>query len=209
MHFHSEDIAGMERRRRAALINSVTGFKSANLVGTADRDGHSNLAIMSSLLHLGSNLPLLALVLRPDTVERHTLENIRDTGVYTVNHVHAELVAQAHQTAARYPREVSEFAATGLDELWLDGVAAPLVAQARIRMVLALREEQTLAINGTQLLIGEITYLECPDAALRDDGAIDPERADTIALAGLDSYYRTRLVRRMAYARPELPPREL
>jgi len=209
MQLRSPDIAAMERRRRAALINSITGFKSANLVGTADADGKSNLAIMSSLLHLGSNPPLLALVLRPDSVERHTLDNLRASGVYTVNHVHADIIGAAHQTAARYPREVSEFAATGLTERWLDGVNAPLVAEANICMVLELREEHHLSINGTQLVIGEIVYLECPDSALRDDGAIDPEIAGTVALSGLDSYHATRRLRRMAYAKPELPPREL
>ena len=30
----------------------------------------------------------------------------------------------------------------------------------------------------------------------------------TVALAGLDSYYRARQLKRMAYAQPGLPPRE-
>ncbi len=70
-------------------------------------------------------------------------------------------------------------------------------------------EEHTLAINGTQLLIGEIRLLEFPDHAQREDGALRPDIAGTVALSGLDSYHRAAPPRRMAYAKPELPPREL
>ncbi|MFT7286762.1 MAG: flavin reductase (DIM6/NTAB) family NADH-FMN oxidoreductase RutF [Halieaceae bacterium] len=209
MHLNHTDIAALDRRRRALLINSVTGFKPAVLVGSVDGRGQSNLAIMSSLVHLGSHPPLLALVLRPDSAERHTLGNIRATGVYTINHVHADIIEAAHQTAARYPREISEFAATGLTEHWLQGFAAPFVAEARVRMAIALREEHYLAINGTHLLIGEIRQLEVPQEALREDGALDPALADTVAIAGLDSYYRGRHERRMAYAKPDTPPQTL
>lgn len=209
MQLDREAIGGLERRHRAALINSITGFKPANLIGTADAQGRSNLAIMSSLVHLGSQPPLLGVILRPDTVERHTLDNIRCSGQYSVNHVHESFVPAAHQTAARYPRDVSEFSATGLSERWLPGFAAPLVAEARIRMMLALREEHALQINGTRLLIGEVLYLEFPDNIQRDDGALQPELAGTVALSGLDSYHRAGAPRRMAYARPDTAPREL
>ena len=209
MQLRGADIEALERRRRAALINSVTGFKPANLVGTADRDGRSNLAIMSSVVHLGSHPPLLALVLRPDGVPRHTLDNIRATGAYSINHVHREMVPAAHQTAARYDRDISEFAATGLTERWIAGIAAPLVDEACVRMALELREETALAINGTHLLIGEIVYLEFPDVAQRPDGALDPAVAGTVALSGLDSYHVAQPPRRMAYAKPDQPPREI
>ena len=209
MYLDRAAIEGMERRRRAALINSVTGFTAANLIGTADSEGRSNLAIMSSAVHIGSHPPLLALVFRPDSEERHSLANIRDMGVYTLNHVNEAIIEAAHQTAARYPREQSEFAATGLREHWHTGFGAPFVAEAAVRVGLALREEITLAINGTHLVIGEIQHLELPDAALNELGALDPALAGTVALAGLDSYYATQLRRRMAYAKPGIPPRAL
>jgi flavin reductase (DIM6/NTAB) family NADH-FMN oxidoreductase RutF len=164
---------------------------------------------MSSAVHLGSDPPLLALVLRPDSVERHTLDNIRNTGCYSINHVHEGIVEAAHQTAARYPREVSEFAATGLSEHWVEGFSAPLVSEARVRLGLHLREEHRLAINGTELLIGEVVLAELPDIAVGKDGALDPAGAGTVALAGLDRYYTAQPHRRMAYAKPELPPRVL
>ncbi|MEP4485371.1 MAG: flavin reductase family protein [Halioglobus sp.] len=209
LYHDSESIAAMDKKMRAAFINSITGFKPANLVGTADSTGHSNLAIMSSVVHLGSHPPLLALVIRPNPVERHTLDNILESGVYTINHVGANIVEAAHQTAARYPRDTSEFAATGLDELWIEGFNAPFVQQAAIRIGLQLRDQQTIALNQTHLVIGEIVHAHAPQNCFADDGSIDIEAAGSVALSGLDSYHKTQRIKRMAYAKPDLPPREM
>jgi flavin reductase (DIM6/NTAB) family NADH-FMN oxidoreductase RutF len=207
MHLTSTDFAAMDQRYRATLVNSISGFKPANLLGTVDAQGNSNLAIMSSVVHLGSHPPLLALVIRPNSVDRHTLDNIFNSGCYTINHVTDAIIPEAHQTAARYTKEQSEFAATGLRELWLDGFPAPFVAQARIRLGLELREHQELTINGTNLVIGEVTLASFPDECLRSDGSLDLAEAGSVALSGLDSYHRTEPPMRMAYAKPDLPPR--
>lgn len=209
MHIDRESIEALDKRYRASLINSITGYKPVVLVGSANVKGQSNLAIMSSLVHLGSHPPLLALILRPDSVERHTLSNIRALGEYTLNHVQADFVAEAHQTAANYTREVSEFAATGLGEHWKEDCRAPFVAQASVRLQMQLREEQTLKINGTHLVIGEVMGIDLPDSALRDDGSLDLPSADSVALSGLDSYFLPHLLQRMAYAKPDEPPTKI
>jgi flavin reductase (DIM6/NTAB) family NADH-FMN oxidoreductase RutF len=114
MRLDRRAIDALDDRRRIALINSISGLRPAVLVATADAGRRSNLAVMNSLMHVGARPPLLGLLFRPDTVERHTLENIRATGVYTVNHVHGGIIDAAHQSSARYPRDVSEFDAVGL-----------------------------------------------------------------------------------------------
>jgi len=207
MELTSADFIAMSDRYRATLVNSVSGFKPANLVGTSDRSGNTNLAIMSSVVHLGSHPPLLALVVRPNQAQRHTLDNILDCEHYTINHVSHAFIQAAHQTAARYPKEQSEFSATGLSEAWVDGFDAPFVQQATIRLGLALREHQALTINGTHLVIGEITLAFLPDDCVSPDGSINLAAAGTVALSGLDFYHRTQPEVRMAYAKPDLPPR--
>jgi len=207
MRLDSQDIMQMEKRRRAALVNSLSGYKPANLVGTVSGAGEANLAIMSSAVHLGSHPPLLALVIRPGGDERHTLANLLAAGCYTLNHVHPGIIDAAHQTAARYPAEVSEFEATGLTPEWLPGFAAPFVGEARVRLGLVLREHQELAINGTHLVIGEVTLAELPGEGLREDGSVDLGVSDSVALSGLDTYTRPREIARLAYAKPDLPPR--
>ncbi len=209
MRLDNAAIADLPSRERAALVNSLSGFKSANLVGTADADGHCNLAIMSSVVHLGSHPPLLALVVRPGGEERHTLANLLRSGHYSINHVGTGMIEAAHQTAARYPAETCEFEATGLTPEWWGDFTAPLVAEAPIKMAMALREHQELAINGTHLVIGEILAVAMPGECRREDGSLDLAAAGTVALTGLDGYHSAQLVKRMAYAKPDLPPRAL
>jgi flavin reductase (DIM6/NTAB) family NADH-FMN oxidoreductase RutF len=164
---------------------------------------------MSSVVHLGSQPPLLALVVRPGGEERHTLTNLLKSGHYSINHVSVDMVEAAHQTAARYPRETSEFDATGLTCEWWQGFSAPLVTEAGIKLAMAVRDHQRLAINDTHLVIGEIVQAEVPETCINADKSLDLTAIDTVALTGLDSYHRPALIKRMAYAKPELPPRAL
>ncbi len=205
----SADIEQMDSRYRAAFANSLTGYKSANLVGSRSPDGQDNLAIMSSAVHLGSHPPLIALVIRPDSVERHSLRNILATEHYTLNHVSADFVDAAHQTAARYPEDMSEFDATGLQPEWIDEFPVPFVKAASLKLGLRLREHHHLAINDTNLVIGEVEIAIVPESAIREDGSLRFAQLDSLALSGLDSYYRTEPVARMAYAKPDLAPRRL
>lgn len=100
--YEKEAIVAMEKRYRATFVNSLSGFKSANLLGTSDTNQQTNLCIVSSVFHLGANPALMGVIIRPDTVPRDTLENIRATGFYTLNHVQKEMIVAAHQTSARY-----------------------------------------------------------------------------------------------------------
>ena len=209
MHIDRNALEAMPKRRRAALINSLSGYKPANLVGTVDNGGCCNLAIMSSVVHLGSNPPLMALVIRPGGEERHTLANLLHTGQFSINHVSENMVEQAHQTAARYPAETSEFEATGLTPEWWPGFDAPLVAEAPVKLAMELREHQRMSINDTHMVIGEIIKAELPADCLRDTGGLDLAASGAVALEGLDAYYRPSLLKRMAYAKPGLPPRPL
>jgi flavin reductase (DIM6/NTAB) family NADH-FMN oxidoreductase RutF len=206
MRLTSDDFQAMDSRYRATLANSLSGFKPANLIGTVSTAGQPNLAIMSSVLHLGSHPPLLALVIRPDSAERHTLRNILETGCFTINHVSEPMIDAAHQTAARYPQEVSEFDATGLDALWDDNFAAPFAAQSPLRLGLELREHQHLTINDTNLVIGEIVLAVLPTEVVSVSGALDINAVGSIAISGLDTYHRGQRVKRLAYAKPDQSP---
>ena len=100
--YDHEQILKLEKRFRTNLINSLSGFKAANLVATINTAGLTNMAIFSSAVHIGANPPLLGLVSRPHSVPRHTLENIMATEQFTINHVNSMIYKQAHQTSARY-----------------------------------------------------------------------------------------------------------
>ncbi len=203
MKLLKDDIGALDKSQRVLFINSLSGFKSANLVGTADKQGNTNLAIVSSVVHIGANPPLLAMVMRPHTVPRGTLENILQTGVYTLNHVHADIYQQAHQTSARYPEEVSEFDAVGLHEQWLTDFKAPFVQESIIKIGMQFREQHTLEINGTEFIIGEIVSIEMPDDLVAEDGFVSLEKAGTVAVSSLDTYHSTQTLGSLSYAKPE------
>lgn len=202
MQLTYSEIMNMEQRRRAHLINSVGGFKSVCLIGTADKQGNTNLAIFSSVVHIGANPPLISFIMRPDSVERHTLANILETSVYTINHVNERIYQQAHQTSAKYPKEVSEFDATGLTREYKNDCKAPFVKESAVQLAVDFKERIDLTINGTLLIIGEIRDLYFPEDCLQEDGYLDIEKAGTVSCTGLDSYHTTQRLKRLQYAKP-------
>lgn len=205
-HLNTHNIAEFETRYRAAFINSITGFKSLCLVGTKSKEGSTNLAVFSSLQHFGANPPLLGLLVRPDSVERHTLTNIVDTGFYTVNHVAEVFYQAAHQTSARYPKEVSEFEACNLNHDYKDDFFAPYVLGSPLQIGLSLQEKIHIELNGTILLIGKIEHLYLDDSAIQADGFVDLEKLGSITVSGLDSYHKTKRIARLSYAKPNTKP---
>jgi flavin reductase (DIM6/NTAB) family NADH-FMN oxidoreductase RutF len=50
----SRDDSQLEKVERLNLINSCTGYKSANLIATKSVDGAVNVAIFSSITHLSN-----------------------------------------------------------------------------------------------------------------------------------------------------------
>ena len=195
-------IMDMEQRKRAQLINSISGFRSVALIGTIDTQGQTNLAIFSSIVHIGSNPPLLSFIMRPDSVERHTLTNIMDTGFYTINHINSSMYEKAHQTSARYPKSVSEFDAAQLTPVFKNDFVAPFVAESQIQIGMEFRERIEININQTSMIIGEIKFVHYPTSCLLEDGFIDIEKAGTITSTGLDSYHTTQVLKRLEYAKP-------
>jgi flavin reductase (DIM6/NTAB) family NADH-FMN oxidoreductase RutF len=209
MFFNTQSLNELEQRYRAHLINSLSGFKSANLLGTVDKHGQENLSIVSSVFHLGANPALLGMIIRPHSVPRHSFENLLETGFYTLNHVNDSIVTQAHQTSARYEKEQSEFTETGLTAEYLNDFKAPFVKESKIKMGLKLVSEQVIELNQTHLVIGEIIALHCPESIIQADGFIDLEAAKTVAITGLDSYHTTSKINRLSYAKPNTTAKPL
>ena len=201
--FNTEDFEKMDKRYRAKLINSLSGAKSANLIGTKSRDGQTNLSIVSSAVHIGSSPALMAIIFRPATVPRHTFENILDTKTFSLNHVSEEFFKKAHQTSARYPREVSEFDAVGLTEEYVEDFFCPFVKESALKILMELKEVHHLQINKTEMIIGEVKWVGAPKECLREDGHIDISMIGTMSVTGLDSYHALEKGVRLSYAKPD------
>jgi len=207
--FNLNDILAFEQRFRATFINSLGGFKSLSLIGTRSREGNTNLAVFNSLFHIGANPPLFGFIVRPDSVDRHTLNNILETGEFTVNHIREAFYENAHQTSARYPNEISEFEATHLTEEYKAGYYAPFVKESHIQIGAHFTQKIDIQENGTIMIIAKIKSVSIPLDCLQIDGFVDIEKAGTITVSGLDSYHRTEKIARLTYAKPNTRPEKL
>jgi flavin reductase (DIM6/NTAB) family NADH-FMN oxidoreductase RutF len=204
-HISPTELAHYERLYRARLINSLSGYKSANLIGTTDKNGNHNLTIVSSVFHLGADPALVGMIIRPQTPKHHSLDNLETTGWYTINQVNSDIIERAHQTSASYPKDESEFLAVGLTPEFSAPCPAPLVKESRLKFSVQLQSAQELAINGTHLIIGLIHDIFVDSAAVQEDGYIDIEALDSVAVTGLDSYHLGQRITRLSYAKPNLP----
>jgi len=209
LSFKLEDFQRMEQRFRTNLINSLTGYKSGNLIGTIDGKGKTNLAIFTSAVHIGANPPFIGLIFRPVSIPRHTYENIKAVGYYTINHINKHIFKKAHQTAARYDREISEFEAVELTQEYSKTHPAPYVAESLIKIGVKYEEEYHIKINDTILMVGSIIETILPKNCLVADGIVDIEKAESVAVSGLDTYHETKKLARLSYAKTDLPLKEI
>ena len=201
MIYTKEDIEQLDRIPRLKIINSVTGIKPANLIGSIDSKGQTNLAIFSSVVHLGSNPALLGFVSRPQTAEvGHTYRNIQENGVYTINHIHPEFVKNTHYTSANFDASISEFDRCNLSEEYIKGFKAPFLQESTFKMGMRFKEALDIKQNGTLFIIGEIEHLILPDTAIVDND-IDLEATNSVGISGLNSYYSLRKIEKYPYAR--------
>ena len=196
-----DEIMELPQLFRNNLINSISGFKSANMIGTQDPEMGPNLAVFSSVTHFGSNPPILGFVTRPTTVPRNTYKNIKNSGYYTVNHINSNVIVKAHQTSAKYDEYVNEFEACELTEFWTDH-PAPYVEEANIQVGMQFLEEYQIKANGTILVLGKILEVRFSKEYLKEDGFLDLQEADTVTINGLDGYLSPKKLSRFNYARP-------
>ena len=206
VEIQKDDILQMDKIYRLNLVNSLPGYKPANLVGTRSREGISNLTIISSVVHLGSNPPLLGFILRPASVPRHTYTNIKETGAYTINHVHQNMVNQAHYTSAKFEKDISEFESCGLTELFRAGMKAPYVKESHLHIGMRFVEEYVIQANNTIFIVGEIESVFLPGEIVDSNGELDLNALEDVCISGLNNYHEVKQIAAFDYARPGQPP---
>ena len=202
MILNRDDIEQLEQGYKRSFINSLAGFRQAVLVGTKSADGHTNLAIFNSLIHLGANPALFGLINRPDSVQRDTLQNILETKEYTLNYVQASDYAKAHQTSARYGKGVSEFGEVGFDELYHPAVYAPFVESAVVKIAMKFEDKIPIPLNGTILIVGSIMQIELEASMVGSDGFVALSDEEVLISQGLDAYFVAKAIGRLPYAKP-------
>lgn len=203
-YFSENDIQELNHIYKINLINSCSGYKSANLIGSVSNDGIENVAVFSSVTHIGSSPAMLGFFLRPTTVIRNTYENIKATGVYTINHIHNDITEDAHHTSAKYDADISEFEVTNLKPQYRSNFKAPFVHGAPVQLAMQYVEQYDIKANDTILVIGKVIGLYVKDNLIEDDGFINLSQAGVAAINGLDGYAIPDAKTRYGYQRPKL-----
>ena len=206
MNLNKTEIENLDKTYRLNLINSISGVKPANLIGTKSKSGQENLAIFSSVVHLGSNPAQLAFVLRPqEERETDTFRNIIETEVYTINHVPESLIEKAHYTSAKLPTEVSEFEKMAIEKEYFNNFFAPFVKESPVRMGMKLDHIIELP-NNCKFIIGTVQQLILSDEAVNDLGQINLEVSNSTGISGLNTYYSLQKLETFPYVREnEIP----
>lgn len=199
--FDKKTIENLEHLNKINLINSAVGYKSANLIGTKSKEGVSNLAIFNSVIHVGSDPAIYGFVLRPTTVRRNTYDNIKETGVFTLNPVFEEKISDAHHTSAKYPKEISEFDKTSFEEEYKDNWDAPFVKNAPLQIAMKFLEEVPIKANGTILILATVEKIHIRKELVSEDHFINLSKGKIAAIIGLDGYTVPQKIKRLPYQR--------
>ena len=203
MHkFNRIDIDKMSKIFRLNLINSITGYKSANLIGTKTDDKINNVAVFSSVTHLGSDPPLIGFITRPENGNRNTYNNILKNKLFTINHIVKNQIISAHQSSAKYPKNISEFDKTDLKSEFKNNFDAPFVKDSPVQIGCSFVNKYFIKENKTTLMIGQVEMLFINKKLLVEDGFVQLDREDVITVNGLDGYALPKLIKRIPYARP-------
>ena len=137
------------------LMTEVFQPRPIGWVGTTSAAGIHNIAPFSYFMPIGSAPPTVAFSSAKDRhgKEKNTLDNILETGVFTLSMVTADLIEQMNTSSATVPASVSEFDETGLTPVQGTWVNAPYVGEAHVTS--ECRVLQTIPLGNTTLVIGE------------------------------------------------------
>jgi flavin reductase (DIM6/NTAB) family NADH-FMN oxidoreductase RutF len=202
MYLNKDSIQQLEKFNRINLMNSITGISPANLIGTISNDSIENLAIFSSIVHIGSNPPLMGFILRPTKKNRRdTYENIIETNKFTINHINSDMVERSHYTSVKFDKNESEFQKCRLTAEYLNNFQAPYVKESYAKVGLELEDIQSIKSNGCRLIIGRVERLYVPDSAIYKNGNIQLDLSNSIGVGGLNTYYSLDKIAEYPYAR--------
>lgn len=207
--FSKNELKELDKIRRLNLINSCTGYKSANLIVTKSASGTSNVAVFSSVTHIGSNPPLLSFITRPLSVKRDTYNNIKNNNYFTVNHISESMIHDAHRTSASYDSAVSEFDKTNLKEEYKEHLEIAFVKDSPVQLYCKYVNEYYIKENDTVQIIAEIEHLFFEEQMLSKDYWLQLDKGNVITINGLDGYALPKIVDRFEYARPNIDIKSL
>ena len=167
------------------LISAVVPRPIA-FVSTIAASGATNLAPFSYFNAISSEPPLVGIAISDRADDpKDTLRNIRDTREFVVNIVSVPLLDAMVRTAGEWPRQVSEFGASGLTPMPSERVRPPYVAESPLQLECVLHRE--IPLGNSFLVEGEVVLARVRDDVV-SDGRVDPVRLAPVGRLGGELY---------------------
>lgn len=204
MYLDSKKINKLNKFYRANLINSIVGIKQASLIGTVSKNKIANVAIFSSIVHLGSNPALIGLFTRPVTIPpKQTLNNILEMKDFTINHLNNTINIRGHSTSYKFERNESEFKECLLTEKYIENFNAPFVKESNISFGLSYIRHEKIKENGVVFIIGSLKHILVNNNNITNNGEIDLSGLDSIGVSGNNTYYKLSKNQSLEYIKKE------
>ncbi len=184
------------RDRHHLLIGSVAP-RPIGFTSTIDKSGNLNLAPFSFHNAFSSNPPVVGIspAFSGKTGNpKDTLNNILETGEFTLSVVSYDMVDQMNISAAEYGSVTDEFEMSGFTKHPSKKVTPPGVAESPVIMECIFQEHIQFSDQpaGGNLLLGEIVHFHAREDIFSEDGFIDPVKIDQIGRLGSNWYTRAK-----------------
>lgn len=165
------------------------------LASTVDKDGNPNLSPFSFFNVFGANPPIA--VFSPsrrgrDNTTKDTFDNVKENPEVVINTVSYNIVNQVNLASNEFDKGVNEFIKSGLTP-----VKSELIKPYRVKESPTQLECKVLQVIETgkkggagNLVVCEIVRVHINEEILKEDGSIDPHKADLVGRMGKDFYCR-------------------
>ena len=163
-------------------------------VSTISPEGILNLAPFSFFTGASANPPVVCFspMHNVEGVRKDTINNIELNREFVVNIVSEEFVDKLNITAAEFPPDVDEFAASGLTPVPSELIGVPRVGESHVSMECRLIQivEFSRQPLGGSLVIGEVLLFHVDDAYI-DNYRIDADKLASLGRMAGNTYLRT------------------
>ena len=188
-----------DQKTHGSLFDSMIKYAIAPrpicFASTIDKDGNVNLSPFSYFNFMSTNPPVCVfspLTKMRDGQDKHTLANIREVNEVVINIVNYDIVQQTSLASTDYPKEVDEFAKSGLTAIPSKFIKPPRVAESPVQLECKVRDIITIQEGGGtgNLVLAEVVCMHVQGQYLDDNDNIDQAALDLVARLGGNWYCR-------------------
>lgn len=181
-----EQILDLDKRYRTALINSLSGVRTA-FIGITGEHEQWNATTLSNITHVGAHPAQLSVLFRPPSTNSHTLKNYRNFGIMTLICMPFNKCDTVHEVSVNAPKDIFELELLDEPVQNFEGWRHPIPKDFIYAIEIEYVEEFTLN-NQCIYTVGSINQLIWSEKLqINDQGQILFQESPVLAI-GLQHY---------------------